>query len=201
MFYKFRKSLCFILSRQQYRIWCLMDFPRHSGLIEEQGGPWSGPFGKHCIPAPPPPTPHTHMLSYSNVPRIFEVTRLAPRFYQIYSIIKSVLGTCYPKAVCYLGTHWSPQIWASHAFVRPLPHATTRDFPSGSDVKGCACNTGDLGSIPGLGRSHGEANGNPLQYSCLENPMDGGAWPATVHGVPKNQTRLNYFTSPHAAHC
>ena len=92
MFYKFRKSLCFTLSRQQYRIWCLMDFPRHSGLIEEQGGPWSGPFGKHCIPAPPPPTPHTHMLSYSNVPRVLEVTRLAPRFYQIYSIIKSALG-------------------------------------------------------------------------------------------------------------
>ena len=49
-------------------------------------------------------------------------------------------------------------------------------FPGGSEVKASACNAGDLGSIPGLGRSPGEGNGNPLQYSCLENPMDGGVW-------------------------
>ena len=55
-------------------------------------------------------------------------------------------------------------------------------FPGGSDGKESACNAGDLGSIPGLGTSPGEGNGNPLQYSCLENPMDGGAWWATVHG-------------------
>ena len=55
-------------------------------------------------------------------------------------------------------------------------------FPGGAEVKAFACNVGDLGSIPGLGRSPGEGNGNPLQYSCLENPMDGGAWWATVHG-------------------
>ena len=57
-----------------------------------------------------------------------------------------------------------------------------------------ACNVGDLGLIPGSGRSPGEGNGNPLQYSCLENPMDGGAWLATVHGVAKSQTRLSDFT-------
>ena len=50
------------------------------------------------------------------------------------------------------------------------------DFPGGSEVKVSAWNSGDLGSIPGLGRSPGEGNGNPLQYSCLENPMEGGAW-------------------------
>ena len=50
------------------------------------------------------------------------------------------------------------------------------DFPRGSDGKASAYNVGDLGLIPGLGRSSGEGNGNPLQYSCLENPMDGGAW-------------------------
>ena len=50
------------------------------------------------------------------------------------------------------------------------------DFPGGSDGKASAYNVGDLGSIPGLGKSPGERNGNPLQYSCLENPMDGGAW-------------------------
>ena len=50
------------------------------------------------------------------------------------------------------------------------------DFPGGSDSKASAYNVGDLGSIPGMGRSPGEGNGNPLQYSCLENPTDGGAW-------------------------
>ena len=57
-----------------------------------------------------------------------------------------------------------------------------------------ACNVGDLGLIPGSGRSPGEGNGNPLQYSCLENPMDGGAWWATVHGVAESWTRLSDFT-------
>ena len=67
-------------------------------------------------------------------------------------------------------------------------------FPGGSEVKASASNAGDLGSIPGSGRSPGEGNGNPLQYSCLENPMDGGAWWATVHGVTKSRTRLNDLT-------
>ena len=65
--------------------------------------------------------------------------------------------------------------------------------PSGSDGKETTCNAGDLGSIPGSGRSPGEGNGNPLQYSCLENPMDRGAWRATVHGVAKSRTRLSDF--------
>ena len=60
--------------------------------------------------------------------------------------------------------------------------------------KALAYNTGDLGLIPGLGRSPGKGNGNPLQYSCLENPMDGGAWWATGHGVAKSRTRLSDFT-------
>ena len=67
-------------------------------------------------------------------------------------------------------------------------------FPGGSDSKWSACNAGDLGSIPRSGRSPGEGNGNPLQYSCLENSMDGGAWWAIVHGVTKSQTRLSNFT-------
>ena len=56
-------------------------------------------------------------------------------------------------------------------------------------------NVADPGSIPGSGRSPGEGNGTPLQYSCLENPMDGGAWWATVHGLTKSRTRLSDFTS------
>ena len=63
-------------------------------------------------------------------------------------------------------------------------------FPGGSDSKESACNAGDPGSIPGSGRSPREGNGYLLQYSCLENSMDGGAWQDTVHGVTKSQTRL-----------
>ena len=62
------------------------------------------------------------------------------------------------------------------------------DFPGGSEGKVCACNAGDLGSIPGLGRSPGEGNGNPLQYSYQENPTDGGTWWAAVCGVTDSQT-------------
>ena len=64
-------------------------------------------------------------------------------------------------------------------------------FPHSSVGKESACNAGDPSSIPGSGRSPGEGNGNPLQYSCLENCMDRGAWQATAHGVAKSQTRLS----------
>ena len=66
-----------------------------------------------------------------------------------------------------------------------------QDFSGGLEGKASACNARDLGSIPGLERSPGEGNGNPLQYSCLENPMDGGASQATVHGVTKSWTGLS----------
>ena len=69
-----------------------------------------------------------------------------------------------------------------------------RGFPSGSEVKASACNEGDLGSIPGSGRSPGEGTGNPPQYSCLENPMDTEAWWAIVHGVSElDATSLPLF--------
>ena len=64
----------------------------------------------------------------------------------------------------------------------------------GSDGKKSACNAGDPGSIPGLGRAPGEGNSNPLQYSCLGNPMDGGAWQATVHWVANSQPQLSAHT-------
>ena len=62
------------------------------------------------------------------------------------------------------------------------------DFPGGSEGIESASSAGEMGSIPGSGRSPGEGNGNPLQYSCLENSMDRGAWQATVHGVVKGWT-------------
>ena len=71
----------------------------------------------------------------------------------------------------------------------------TFTFPGGSEVKASACNAGDLGSIPGLERSPGEGNGNPLQYSCLENPMDRGACVgAILHRVAKSRTRLHFLS-------
>ena len=71
-------------------------------------------------------------------------------------------------------------------------HHLTTFLPIGSEVKASAWNVGDPGLVAGSGRSPGEGNGNPLQYCCLENPMEGGAWWATVHGVSK--TGLSYFT-------
>ena len=72
-----------------------------------------------------------------------------------------------------------------------LGHMVVLGFPGRSVVKNPPAN---VGSIPGLGRSPGEGNGNPLQYSCLRKPMDGGAWEATVHGVTKSRTQLSDFT-------
>ena len=64
-------------------------------------------------------------------------------------------------------------------------------FSEGLVGKESACNVGDLGLIPRLGRSPGEENGNSLQYSCLENPQDRGAWCAAVHGVAKHRTQMS----------
>jgi len=66
-----------------------------------------------------------------------------------------------------------------------------RSFPGGSDGKESTCNAGDLASMPELGRSPGGGHGNQLQYSCLENYMDRGAWWAMVHGDAKSQTQLS----------
>ena len=73
-------------------------------------------------------------------------------------------------------------------------HAQTFQFTcfcGSSDGKESACNAGDQGLIPGLGRSPGEANGNPLYFSCLQNSMDKGAWRATAYRVAKSQTQLS----------
>ena len=87
--------------------------------------------------------------------------------------------------------------WECEAEPGNLYRQVRLGFPSGSDSKASVYNAGDLGSIPGWGRSAGEGNGNPLQYYCLENPMDRGAWKAIVHGVAKSRTWLSDFTSLH----
>ena len=82
---------------------------------------------------------------------------------------------------------WSQRV--GHNWATELNWMITEDFPGGSDDKESAWNAGDLGSIPGLGRSLGGGHGNPLQCFCLENPRNRRAWWATVHGVGKNQTK------------
>ena len=98
---------------------------------------------------------------------------------------------------------WWDRHWPGPFCTITHPHCTQplrgkNQFYRGadSDSKESACSAGDPGSIPGWGRSPGEENGNPLQYSCLENPMDRGAWWATVSGVSKSQTRLRLMNRP-----
>ena len=83
--------------------------------------------------------------------------------------------------------------------LKRISKGCTSGFPGCLDGKESACNAGAPGSIPGSGRSPGEGNGNPLQYSCLGNPMDQGAWWATVHAVTKSQTLFvsNWTTNTH----
>ena len=88
-----------------------------------------------------------------------------------------------------MATHFSILAWRIPWTENP-GRPQSMGLQGGSEGKESTCNAGDLSLIPGSGRSSGEENGNPLQYSCLENPMDRGAWWATVHGVPKSQTGL-----------
>ena len=84
--------------------------------------------------------------------------------------------------------HYSPYLYIIAWRKDRLSTPVFLGFPHGSDGKESTCNAGELGSIPGLGRPPGGGHGNPLQYSCLENPMNREAWGATVHGVAKNQS-------------
>ena len=95
---------------------------------------------------------------------------------------------------------FSERPWSSSTRVKILT-TTACWLHGGSDAKESACNVGGLGSIPGLGRSPGEGNGYSLQYSCLENSMDKGAWQATVHGITKSWTRLSNFHFTTAYRC
>jgi len=81
--------------------------------------------------------------------------------------------------------------WASKSLQMVTAAMKLKGTDYSSEGKESACNEEDLSSIPGSERASGEGNGNPLQYSCLKNPMDRGAWWATVHGVAKSWTRLS----------
>ena len=97
----------------------------------------------------------------------------------------------YLQTVCFLSTH---KPIAPLKMTDKIKYLRCRDSLMAQTGKASAQNAGDPGSISGLGRAPGEGNGNPLQYSCLENSMDGGALWATVHGVAKSRTQLSDFT-------
>ena len=109
-------------------------------------------------------------------------------------------------ALCHLSLciHWEQRMdWPPDKLTQEYEFANdfwTRiedsgHFPGGSDSKESTCNAGDLGLIPGSRSSPGEGNGNPLQYSCLENPLDRGAWRATAYSVARNWTWLGNWTA------
>ena len=96
------------------------------------------------------------------------------------------------------GHDWATELNWTELVTLFYPHLLFHmSFSGGSDSKESACNVGDLGSIPGLGSFPGGRHGNPFQYSCLENPMDRGAWQATVHGVAKSRTWLSDWAHTH----
>ena len=103
---------------------------------------------------------------------------------------RTLLMTPQDSSLVILSGNSVPWVGAAHEFFKKLQ----RSFPGGSASKESACNAGDPGLISGLGRSPGGGNGNPLQYSCLENRMDRGAWRATVHGVAGSDMTGNTFT-------
>ena len=103
----------------------------------------------------------------------------------------ALLNLCLQIAACNLPCREGDrQLQGRQTWISQEPEQS-KGFPSGSDSKESACHVGDPGSIPRLGRSPGGGHGNSLQYSCLENPMDRGAWWATAHGVAQSQTRLS----------
>ena len=106
--------------------------------------------------------------------------------------INCTSGVCHFKECFERDFPGGPTVKTLHSQGREsdsVPGQGTGGFPGGSDGKESACNVGDLGSIPGWGRSPGGRHGNSLQYPCLENPMDRGVSWATVHGVAKSQDR------------
>ena len=103
------------------------------------------------------------------------------------------MSALHAKSPCFLISPFFNNGWAHTAGASLVPQSL-KNPPAMQET---ACNAGDGGSIPGSGRSPGEGHGNPLQYSCLENPMDRGAWWATVHGVPRARQDLASKPPPH----
>ena len=120
-----------------------------------------------------------------------------PPFSSFYRTHLPTTALIHSTAMCIPETHWGVHLAATPLRPRAFYWELTRKlgFLGGSVVKNLPANAGDSGSIPGLGRSPGKGNGNPLQYSCLGNPMDRRAWWATVHGAAKSWTGLSNSTT------
>ena len=128
------------------------------------------------------------MLTFKPTFSLYSFTFIKRPFSSSLLLAIRVVSSAYLGLLLFLPAILTPAC-ASSSLAFHMMYFPTRGFPGGSEDKASACNVGDPGSIPGLGRSPGEGNGNPLQYSCLENPMDRGAWWATVHGVAKSRTQ------------
>ena len=131
--------------------------------------------------------PRTVTCLYTHANKLPTLTQQVPPQRRV----KSGPGTLQVKFMLFFHNRLRKLSWAWYHIVFEEQQEPSIDFPGGSDSKKSACNAGDLGSIPGSERAPGEGNGNPLQHSCLENPMDRGAWWATVHRITKSQTQLS----------
>ena len=106
-----------------------------------------------------------------------------------------------PPSLSHCSVGHTKHSWSNRALIFHFNISLFMCFPGGSDSKESACNEGDLSLIHELGRSPGGGHGNPLQYSCLENPMARGAWRATVQGITKIRTRLKHAPTHRKAEC
>ena len=145
------------------------------------------------------------MLLSSDLPthRLGELEEENPKSHKVQSLVRSAGARKEPEGLSRKGFWpWFP--WLDICLAKRLvdiPRVSDggikisllQAFPGGSDGKESACNVGDPASIPGLGRSPGEGNGNQLQNSCLGSPMDRGPWQTTVHGVTRSPTGLSDF--------
>ena len=108
---------------------------------------------------------------------------------------KCTLGSKPPEEERYISKGGERGRWVFGYLFKYMQFISVQGLPGGSEGKESACSAGDTGSILGSGRSPGEGHGNPLQYSCLENSMNRGAWRATVHGVASQQAGLHHIPS------
>ena len=161
-------------SRQEY--WSGQPFPSPGNLPDPGIKPWSAVLQADSLPSELLGKPS----SFLNVLKLYNYSKTNNQHNQVWEQVLLIFGML---SFQFVGGEIQEQFKATCLCVL--------DFSGGSDDKESACNAGDMGSIPGLGRSPGEGNGYPLQYFCLENSMDRGIWSATVYWVPKSWTQLS----------
>ena len=144
--------------------------------------------GVHMLPPPgafPLPPPHPTAPGCKELPASSSKPHWLPVLHAVMHMLQHCSLNPSPSLTPLLRPHPLVPMSARQLCVCISIATRQMGFPGGSGGEASASSAGDPGLIPGSGRSPGEGNGDPLQYSCLENPMDGGAWWATVHGVAK----------------